>query len=891
MKHKLFLIVLSLFPSFLYSQQISRLSKDSIQSHILEQILLFPQEKSYLQSDKSVYVAGEKIWFRVHLVDAVLHKPSTLSRYVYVELINPIDSVVNRIKIKQTNGAFSGYIALSETLPEGDYTIRCYTDNLRSLGSEYFFHRNIKILSPLSDKYRLETNFTTEGDKILSKLSLLDLSSRDTIKADNFTIRINDQASNEVKVKKDGVASVAFRLPEKDKRRILYVESSQYRKYVTIPNIKEDYDLSFYPEGGYLLNGVSCVVAFKALHSDGSSANIKGHLVDNLGNDYGSIENAHEGMGSFSITPQPDKKYYAVCENDKGEKRTFELPQAQKGMYSLHAETVEGKLYISVLRSSDIQSPFPLYLVLHTRGMVCYAAPWDEAYSSLSFDTSKFPSGVMQILLLDQEANPLSERLYFCKNDDQAKLYFVADKNSYGSRKEVKASVKLTDDKGLPQTGSFSISVTDNSDVLPDSTTNILSTLLLSSDLKGFIADPGFYFREKSPKAITYLDLLMLTHGWRRYNIPDVIKRHYEQPTYPVKNSAEITGSVRTLIKGKPIKKGKVSIFSRQANYLNETETDSLGHFIFNGFEAPDSTRFILQALTKKGSDKLELLVDKETFPTASTLPLPTIVNNTPNESLNNNAVTDYIEKSNHRYTMENGMRVIQLGEVKVTAKRIEHKDENDSYYMPKDGPNVLNAKEIEDIRAASLSDILRHFPFVSVEEVDGQKKVFIERMKYTIRPNENRNAALIVNDMIINDYDIDNVVDPSNIQKIGVLKGTAASMLGGDGAGGAIVITTKNGFSANVLKSYNIKGTTPLGLQTPIEFYSPKYETKEQINNTQEDFRTTIYWNPNVVLPSSGEGMIDFYTSDAKANYSIIIEGVTTDGRIIQKMEKIKRN
>lgn len=76
------------------------LSVDSIAGNFYRQRMTYPQEKIHLHMDKSHYVSGEKIWFRIYLVDAFSHLPETASRYVYVELINPVDSVVSRIKIR-----------------------------------------------------------------------------------------------------------------------------------------------------------------------------------------------------------------------------------------------------------------------------------------------------------------------------------------------------------------------------------------------------------------------------------------------------------------------------------------------------------------------------------------------------------------------------------------------------------------------------------------------------------------------------------------------------------------------------------------------------------------------------------------------------------------------
>jgi hypothetical protein len=892
-KRVILLYVLLLLSDYSWSQIDVASMKDSVISKIIEQILLFPQEKLYLQVDKPFYLSGEKVWFRAWLVDAVLHK-SVLNQYVYVELINPLDSVVSRVKIRQSQGVLSGFIPLNESLPEGDYTLCAYTESMLNLGADYFFKKNIRIGSPVSATEQPDVKFKYDtGDKLTAEVSFKDVRTQRKITPDGLKIRINKQPVREVKakVKNDTVAYFKFVLPEKSIHRVFYVENKKCGKFISIPYPQDDYDVSFFPEGGYLLEGVSCAVAFKALNSSGLPVKVTGSIVDSLGNEYAQLETAHDGMGVFSLVSKEGINYYAVCKNEQGKEKQFILPAAKKGMYSLKTETNQNKLYVSVLQSYDVKEQGELFLLLHTRGIVHYASTWDNNYNSISFDSKKFPSGVMQIILFDGNMNPLSERLVFGCNNDQAQVEFNTDLQNYKPRQLVNSKVKITNNKGMPQEGTFSLSITDDNDTKPDSAANILTTLLLTSELKGYINNPGFYFQENNQEAQHALDLLMMTNGWRRYNIPKVVNGKFKNPEFPVKHGMEITGKVRTLLMGKPVVKGQVAILSWEAGFYEETETDGDGRFIFNDFEYPDSSIFIVQALNKKGSKEVELFVDANTFPHVSRVPL--LIQTEIEKRKEEEQLSKYIEKADTKYTIENGMRTIYIDDVIIRGKAPEKKEYRYSFYMPGVGSSstILTEEQLEFSQFISVSDILNYIPFISTVEVDGQKKVLIERMKYRIDRETPNYAALILDDMIIFDYDIDNVVDPSNIERIAVLKGSQATILGGDGAGGAVVITTKKGFSAkNKSPIYNIKKVTPLGFQKPAEFYSPRYETSQQRNNGQPDLRTTIYWNPNVKILSLGEAIFDFYTADASTTYTVVIEGVTSDGIIIHSIRKISR-
>jgi len=872
--------------------QISVLSvKDPLIKNIVEQIILFPQEKLYLHVDKPVYISGEKIWFRAYLVDAVLHKPVT-NQYLYIELINPFDSVVSRVKIRQNQGVYSGYLPIDQLFPEGEYTLCAWSDNMVNAGKDFFFEKKVRIARPLSLAIAIESKFriNNNSNEVMAELNFKDFVTGKKISPEGLKISINNQPISRYNIRIYDAAYFSFKLPNNKQNNALDVETIKNRKYIPLQFPDNDFEVSFYPEGGYLLEGVRCKIAFKALNSNGLPERVTGYIQDGNGNEYAQVETIHDGMGAFSMSAKSGTDYYAVCRNDKGKEKRFNLPAVQKGLYSIKAETVGNQLFVSILRSIDVIENKELYLVLHTRGIIHYASPWDINYSSLYFDTEKFPSGVMQIILFDSKMNPLSERLVFCQNNDQAHIESETDLQNYKSREKVIAGIKVTDNKGNPCEGTFSVSITDDNDVKPDSVSNILTSLLLTSEVEGYINNPSYYFNEKKPEVLNALDLLMLTNGWRRYNIPDVAAGRFEKPGIPLKYGMEITGMVRRLILGTPVEKGKVAIFSWASGYYDETETNRNGRFVFKGIEYQDSMKFIIQALNKRGGDRVELFVDVDSFPKVSGMPaeIPTEINKKEDEK----QLTNYITKVDKKYMIENGSRVIELPEVFVTARAKEREEYNFSFYMPKLSSDVMTSEQFENFQPTRVSEILYHFPGVRTQEDEsGRMKAIVERMSLRMTGSAYNYASLIIDDMKIDDYDIDNEIDPSNIERIGVLRGSQAILLGSEGAGGAIVITTKKGnFMKNYNPRFNIKILNPLGYQKPVEFYSPRYDTKEQKSSWNPDMRTTIYWNPNIYVSPTGNASFDFYTADAPTTYTMVIEGLTTNGSIIYNVKKISR-
>ena len=286
---------------FCRGQVDTRPAKDSLIGKIIEQIVLFPQEKLFLHTDKPLYISGEKIWFRAWLVDAVLHTP-VINQYVYVELISPLDSLVTRVKIRPDQGAFSGFIDLDQRLPEGNYTLRAYTETMLNMGEDYFFRNSIRVVGPLSATINTAVEYRFDDkDKITAEVRFTDIKTGKKISPDKLKMSINYQPLREVSMGDDTVAYFPFRLPDDSNHRVLYVETGKSGEYLFIPYVRDDFEVSFYPEGGYLPEGVSSIVAFKALNSGGLPEKITGKIIDSAGNEYAQIETIHDGMGSFYL--------------------------------------------------------------------------------------------------------------------------------------------------------------------------------------------------------------------------------------------------------------------------------------------------------------------------------------------------------------------------------------------------------------------------------------------------------------------------------------------------------------------------------------------------------------------------------------------------------------
>ena len=150
---------------------------------------------------------------------------------------------------------------------------------------------------------------------------------------------------------------------------------------------------------------------------------------------------------------------------------------------------------------------------------------------------------MLQILLLDKAGNALSERLVFNRGEELATTD-VQVRGSLKQRTKVTLSVAATDPDGGPAAGDFSIAVTDRAAVPSATSGSIYSTLLLTSELRGTIETPDWYFEGRDAARVAALDALLLTQGWRRYDVPAAVRGEYATPAYPLEVGQEIAGRI-----------------------------------------------------------------------------------------------------------------------------------------------------------------------------------------------------------------------------------------------------------------------------------------------------------------------------------------------------------
>ncbi|MEJ2901340.1 carboxypeptidase-like regulatory domain-containing protein [Pedobacter panaciterrae] len=787
-----------------------------------------PQEKVYLHTDKPYYAVGDTIWFKAYVTMGSRHKPSTHSGIVYVDLINEKDSIQKTLKLQLTKGMSAGDLILADDFKEGSYRLRAYTQWMRNSDKDYFFDHTFMI-----------------GDPFLNT---------------------TDAKSNSRIVKKETKEKVS-------KKAILKGELS-------------DSAVQFFPESGDLINGITSKVAFKAIGVNGTGISIKGKIKDNEGKEIAGFSSLYAGMGAFNLKPELGKSYIAEIVYPDGSEKQVMLPKVSDEGYvvSINQDNKDS-LNVSIKASSGLyQSAKTVALIVQSSGEVIYSSSIKITKSIMSIRLFKgsFPTGIAQFTLFNNEGDPLNERIAFVKSRDLMQLKLNTEKTSYNTKENVWIEMESKDPFGKPVDGNFSVTVINEGKVPFDeaSESSILSNLLLSSDLKGYIEKPNDYFINESEETSRALDNLMLTQGYRRF-VWNSLGRALA-PVYKIEKSGiEISGRVVAL-GNKPLVNAKVNLLSLNGGIMEDTRTYSDGRFKFDDLIFKDGFKFVVQARTHDNRKNVEVILDSAHVQgITKNKNLPDVGNGTSTD------IKVYLENS---WNQDQALpkfgrlsRVQRLREVKIIAKKRE------SEKLAPQGMLQIPEGHADQTFFLEKPEVCANLGVCLQGRLHGVLfgKVGIVNNYPLSRPDPIDSASLM--QIVLNGRKIEdpieiagifdsNEIDPMDIVKIEVVRSNLALM--GLLGRASILIYTKRDYMKNKRYTPNIVNFSVKGFDKRREFYEPRYENGDK-NNKIPDFRSTIYWNPDVKTNNNGKAHFDFYNASEPGVYKVVVEGINAAGQL----------
>lgn len=873
----------------------------------------FPQEKIHLHLDKALYSIGDTVYFKAYVVNADKNMPSAISNIIYIDLIDENNTIQKTLRRPVTDGVAWGSIELTDTLPEGFYRIRSYTNWMRNFDNAYFSDQVIAAGNALTND--ITTNAVFKFNSIRNKnfdTAVIDFKSLHGYslagKEVNYSIVVNKKEVQKGKGKTDdeGKLRIEFAAihPQNNQPAEMITRIRPDNKTTVTKTIKFElpatqHTVQFFAEGGQMVNGLPARVGFKALSADGFGTNVSGEVTDETSTSIVTFKSGFAGIGNFQFTPQSGHSYHAHLRYKDGAEENKDLPKAEDFGYVLHIDNTDSENVKVNIASKLATSSESVTLVAQANNRIQYTAALslNNGNASTVVSKKKFPTGIVQFTLFDAAAQPVAERLVFINHNDQLTINMSLDKTSYKKREPVKMMVTVKDEKGNPVAGNFSIAVTDGNSTAVDTENkrSILSDLLLTSDLKGYVENPDYYFTDINSNKIADLDNLLLTQGWRRFAWKEILADKYPSLTFAAEKSLAISGKVLSM-KEKPAAGAKVMLISKKGEgYMYDTLTDGDGNFTFDDLDFDDDKPFVIQA---KAADNTKVQVKQNEFS-------PPLVSKNENlpliKPISASVLQPYLTKSVQRFDNMRKYGLMQnahvLKAVTVSGKQLTKVQEAVAPSYNLNGPGradqILTYEDLRNCRDLDqcLQGKLTGVRFKTVVDKTGFFRVLPFSVLGMALADGGVPMLVILDgvDISAETMNISNI-PATDVQSIEVLRsGAYLSSYGTRGSAGVLIITTKKGdidydaeLHAKLAKDTaktDFVFTNAKGYAAYRRFYSPDY-SNPAVNNTIPDLRSTLYWQPNITTHEDGKATIDFFNADNSAAYNVVIEGLSDNGK-----------
>lgn len=794
----------------------------------------YPREKAYLHFDNTSYYIGDTIWFKAYVTFADKPIPCPISRPLYVELIDQAGHVADKQILRLDQGEGNGQFILSPSMMSGYYEVRAYTRWMLGFTEPQYFSRTFPIYKP------------SGGDSPERHISTYDLP-----------------------------PSMRLR-PEGNIQKLT---------------------VSFFPEGGQLVEGVPSKVAFKAESKNEGSVELTGKLYTKEGTELTSLQTMHDGMGLFDYTPSAQPAIAQVVY--QGDTYKFELPVALKSGYVLGVSNRGGAMSVRVTcNDATPQDTLALLISYQGRPHFCRLVNCQpNVPQELAFVARTLPAGVLQVTLLDRQGTTLVDRFVYSYPQSPLSISPIGVKKLYTPYEPIDCELQVRNAQGEPVTGNLSVSIRDG--IRSDYVTydnNLFTDLLLTSDLKGYIHQPGYYFTDLSSRKQDELDALMMIHGWRKYDMSQLIKPVSFTPLQLPEKQLMLSGQVKSTLFKKNLKDIAISVMIKEGEQLisGNTTTDAAGNFSIPIDELEGTLDALLQTrkVDKKQNKDAAIYIDRNFSPASRPY---AYVESHPQWDVPANwepAVERF--DSLYRDSLRRADDIHLLDEVEIKAKRKDRgnmatriKEQSiDAYYnvrqsldlLRDQGKVVLTIPQLMEMlnplfywdrsndsctyRQKPICYIMDNHILTTTEvnmmltEVDGLASIIIGKGTKGIDDDILQNSK--VSDT--------NDVDVTALDKYSIFY--------------LIPYHRRDVLNKNQSQAYGTRQTLIQSYTRPLQYYSPAYPSRE-LYMDKPDKRRTLYWNPKLSIDGNGNATIRCYNNQYTTPLVIQAEMLGGDGKI----------
>ncbi|MFY0593921.1 hypothetical protein [Roseivirga sp.] len=892
-------------------------------------------EKAYLSTDKDIYAPEDTIWFKGYSFD-LLNQLSEASLALHVMLIDGEGVKKLNTSWEFRDGITNGYLVAPKD--EGRYRIITVSGQMIGSPEEQTFQKDIFIRSEIADEIDVQAfpKFTTYSPSDENEIDIFTRYSTNN-SAPDVKLTYNLLSGGEtlkkgrLKTSEDGKATLSL---EKVKGQLkedltLLIESSDKRltkpvKLALPISVKlEKVDLQFFPEGGQMIGGIINKIAYKAIDKNGTPVNLKGVVVDENGKMVAATESYYKGMGSFNFLPKSDDAYFFKINEPYKVDSLYKLPKVINSgvQLSIIQEGEVSEKYAVVKASPDLYGQKGKFIIAKNHSILSEVdftfseqENWQIAFENLGI-------GVYNLRVTNESNAPITERLFFANSQNQLKVNIETDKKEYGARDLVQAKINVSDKDGHPVEGNFSFAAIDavrTKSPMPDQP-NLLAQILLTSDLKGNIPTPNFYFTSDK-KAEPALDLVMLTNGWRRY-VPSIII-----------DGEGLAGSLhKTNRKRKLLTDREVILTSLRHGGIDYFKVDSSGIFnIPSSYLKAKGDSFLIFSERNDKKDKFSL-IPNQTKRIAKDQALYSYTQSVIEDGLQSDL---RLYKRTFKLKPDRFQNTLLLNSVVVEGKSLlpDGSCKLEDYHFKE--PWSTKTREELDLGDYNIVDMITQVnPYETVggdgDAVFSRHKLHgtwpmrvyincvpIPRIEFRVirvssgparevsqvtTANSERNGKAVedqepwgstlgpmnssesfITEREYNFAKTVNRIDLRNIESISINTTTQ--------------ILTWMDHAQNVFPILNINTINDQLIYKPIfdmkffhstfqhytkEFYAPAYQTEKQRKDPVPDLRTTIFWQANVFTDENGEATIIYYNADRPNEIKLTVEGVDGYSRL----------
>ena len=737
---------------------------------------------------------------------------------------------------------------------------------------------------------------TNEGKPgFLSKVLYLELVNQQNKLVDKKMLKLENGTAHGEFLLKDSLLSGNYAInaytlwmlnfPEFIFSKTLFIYNTDFKKNPSPVN--KNISVKFFPEGGQLLVDLQSKIAFKATGPNNLPVPVTGSVVSSKNMEVARFSSFHDGMGTFDLKPAGNEQYTAIINFEDGTKKDFSLPPAKNEGILLKTDNHQpNKVFVSVERADANKNNYnELLIVAQVNNEIVYLNKLniDEGLDAAAIPKKDLPPGIMLITIMDKAGKPLAERLVFPGNiPRQADLLQTTTVHA-----DAEQINEYSLDLAAYKKPEISVSVTDFSADEGSVGENILSSVLLTSDLADYVHNPGFYFKDTSLATRQALDVLLMTEKWQRSDWNLLMKNEFPKLRYPVESGISISGTL-TKADGKKSINGKINLWIKgedSTTIVSEATVNAKDQFYIPDLDFKKSATIYYQGTNlQKENALVNIRIDPSFFDTLKMPHQKPIVDLDPNHS--NENVNSYIENLLKQKQKEMDAEGKVLTEVIVKTKKRSVTDSLNQVYASTIFYNSDQTLVMDS--TASYFDmfqyLIRNVPGITINKTDTGTQVIFNRYAGAgfFSDNEASSVQFFLNEVPVS-VDIISTLNPYDVGLVKIYKGATGIALGA--VRGAIAIYTIKGRST---KDWRLKGFDSFkrqGYSVTREFFNPGHSKTDSLSLPPRG--ATLFWEPVTRIKSDQKVLISFYNVVVAKKIRVTIEGLDKNGNLLH-IEKI---